>query len=42
MAAVDVASSSSSEDDLDYLKPPTWKRQSTVPIIDKEIRGNLR
>jgi len=42
MAAVDGASSSSSEDDLDYLKPPTWKRKLAVPIIDKEIRGNLR
>lgn len=42
MAAFDNASSSSSEDDLDYLKPPSWKRQSVVPVIDKEIRGNFR
>jgi len=44
MAAVDDESSSSSEDNLDYLKPPSWKwkRQSVVPVIDKEIRGNLR
>lgn len=40
MAAVDVGSSSS-EDDLDYLKPPSWKRQSAVPVIDKQIPGNL-
>jgi len=38
MAAVDGGSSSSSEDDLDYLKPPSWKRQSVVPVIDKQIR----
>lgn len=42
MAAFDVGSSSSSEDDLEYLKPPSWKRQSLVPVIDKQIRGNLR
>ena len=42
MATVDVGSSSSSDDDLDYLKPPSWKRKSAVPVIDKRIRGNLR
>jgi hypothetical protein len=42
MAAIDGGSSSSSEDDLDYLKPPSWKRQSAVPVIDKQIRGNRR
>lgn len=42
MAAVDVGSSSSSEDELDYLKPPSWKLQSAVPVIDRRVRGNLR
>jgi hypothetical protein len=42
MASVDVGSSSSSDDDLDYLKPPSWKRPSAVPIIDRRTRGNLR
>jgi len=37
MAAIDVGSSSSSEEDLYHLKPPSWKRQSAVPVIDKLI-----
>jgi len=38
MSMVDVASCSSSEDEWENLKPPSWKRPSTVPIIDRRIR----